>query len=129
MSMMMSVMMMVPLFMVVVVVMMLSIFMIMMMFMVFFPMIVMVMMIFLCMIVVMVMIMMPVFIGFFLLTVKDHSHVSSRYPRFLYNIRSVFGLRDPERIEFSEHFLPVLKQLQQSSSEHVSCSSHTQIKI
>ena len=127
MGMMMSVMMMVFLCMIMIVVMMFPVFMAVIMIMVFFPVIVMVMMFFLCVIVIMVM--MPVFIGLFLFTVKDHSHVSSRYPRFLYRIGHVFGLRDPEGIEFSEHFLPVLKQLQQSSSEHIPCSSHPKIQI
>ena len=79
--------------------------------------------------VIVIMVVMPLFIWLFLLTVKDHSHMSTRYPGFLNHFSLVFSFRNAKRIEFRKHFLPVLKQFQKSCGEHVPCGAHSKIQI
>ena len=66
---------------------------------------------------------------FFLLAMYHHSHMRSGDPAFYRRFRFENNARNPQLIEFLYQFIGIGQQFKQCSRQHISCRTHTAIKI
>lgn len=66
---------------------------------------------------------------FFLLAMYHHSHMRSGDPAFYGRFCFENNARNPQLIEFPYQFIGIGQQFKQCSRQHISCRTHTAIKI